>query len=192
MGVECEDVASLVRKLLICIGENPDREGLVQTPERVARAYETWFGGYKLDPREILKTEFSSEAYSQMILLRDISFHSMCEHHMVCFFGKIHIGYIPHKKIVGISKLARLVEVFSRRLQTQERMTDQIAHTFFDVCNPLGVGILCNGLHMCIRSRGVEQQGAVMTTSCLLGNFLADSTVRGEFLKLVGKQGALI
>lgn len=179
-------IQTLVKKLLVTIGEDPNREGLLKTPYRVAKAYEKWFGGYSQDPKAVLETTFSDEAYSQMVLLTGISFFSHCEHHLAPFYGKIHVGYIPRGKIVGISKLARLVEVYSRRLQTQERLTDQIAQTFFEVCNPLGVGVLCKGIHMCIRSRGVEQADTVMTTSSLLGNFLTENTVRVEFLRLVG------
>ena len=177
-----------VRTLLRWIGDDPDREGLRSTPERVAKAYEDWFGGYREDPVEFLRRTFQEvEGYDEMIVLRDIRFESHCEHHMAPIIGKVHIGYLPDRKIVGISKLARVVETFARRLQVQEAMTAQIAHCIQDVLMPKGVGVVVEGTHQCMTTRGVRKHGVAMITSQLLGHFRSDPRTRNEFLTMIGR-----
>ena len=177
-----------VRTLLRWIGDDPDREGLRSTPERVAKAYEDWFGGYREDPVEFLRRTFQEgEGYDEMIVLRDIRFESHCEHHMAPIIGKVHIGYLPARKIVGISKLARVVETFARRLQVQEAMTAQIAHCIQDVLKPKGVGVVVEGTHQCMTTRGVRKHGVAMITSQLLGHFRSDPRTRNEFLTMIGR-----
>lgn len=173
-----------VTALLTFIGEDPRREGLIDTPKRVIRAYSKLFGGYKEDPKTVLKTRFTNEEnYDQMVVLKDIEFYSTCEHHMIPFFGKAKIAYLPDKHYVGISKLARLLEVYARRLQVQERLTQQIAQAIDSYVHPLGVGVVIEAQHMCMTSRGVEKQHSKMVTSCLLGAFKEGAT-REEFMKL--------
>ena len=177
-----------VRTLLRWIGDDPDREGLRSTPERVAKAYEDWFGGYREDPVEFLRRTFQEvEGYDEMIVLRDIRFESHCEHHMAPIIGKVHIGYLPDRKIVGISKLARVVETFARRLQVQEAMTAQIAHCIQGVLKPKGVGVVVEGTHQCMTTRGVRKHGVAMITSQLLGHFRSDPRTRNEFLTMIGR-----
>ena len=177
-----------VRTLLRWIGDDPDREGLRSTPERVAKAYEDWFGGYREDPVEFLRRTFQEvEGYDEMIVLRDIRFESHCEHHMAPIIGKVHIGYLPARKIVGISKLARVVETFARRLQVQEAMTAQIAHCIQGVLKPKGVGVVVEGTHQCMTTRGVRKHGVAMITSQLLGHFRSDPRTRNEFLTMIGR-----
>ena len=177
---------SVVELMLRSIGEDPEREGLRDTPERVVRSWEKLFGGYEEDPEVILKTAFEeSENYDQMVLLRDIELYSTCEHHLLPFFGKVHIWYIPVKLVVGISKLARLAECFSRRLQIQEKMTKQIAEALDKHMKPRGVGVLVEAQHFCMTSRGVEKQNSVMVTSALIGCF-TEQNVKEEFQRLCG------
>lgn len=178
-------IEQLAKELIKEIGENPDREGLKDTPRRIAKSFEKIFGGYGKDPANIL-TEFDGENYDEMIICKDIDFYSNCEHHMQPFFGKISIGYIPDKKIVGISKLPRIVEIFSRRLQNQERLTMQIAKSLEKLLNPKGVGVVMTGKHLCMMARGVEKQNTTMITSSFKGLFKKDSKTRSEFLKLIG------
>ncbi|KKP39893.1 MAG: GTP cyclohydrolase, GTP cyclohydrolase I [Candidatus Peregrinibacteria bacterium GW2011_GWF2_33_10] len=175
-----------ITELLKYIDENPDREGLKKTPERVIKSYDKLFEGYKQDPKSVL-TVFDSEKYDEMIICKDIEFYSMCEHHMLPFFGKVHIGYIPREKIVGLSKMPRLVEIFARRLQTQERLTSQIAQTIRDLIDPIGVGVIIEAKHLCMMARGVEKQRSEMVTSSMLGAFKNSDKTRAEFLKLIGK-----
>jgi GTP cyclohydrolase I len=175
----------LVRRILLGIGEDPEREGLRKTPERVARALEFLTQGYDQDPRTIIGDALFSEDYSEMIIVRDIDFFSLCEHHIMPFYGKAHVAYIPDRRIVGISKLARLVECFARRLQVQERMTKQIADTLADVLQPMGVGVVVRAEHLCMRMRGVEKPNSVVVTSALLGAFQKRET-RQEFMNLIG------
>ena len=177
-----------IRKVLQEIGENPDREGLRDTPERVAKAYEYIFGGYKIEPEEILKKAIFTENSDEMIIVKDIEIYSMCEHHLLPFFGKCHIGYIPRGKIYGVSKLARVADAFARRLQVQERLTQQIAQTIMDPINASGVGVVIEAKHLCMMMRGVEKQNSVMTTSAMLGIFRSDSRTREEFLDLIAKK----
>lgn len=175
-----------VRHLLEMIGENPDREGLRNTPGRVVRALHELTAGYKDDPKKILSTVFTQK-YNEMVIVRDIEFWSLCEHHMLPFYGFVTIGYLPGKKIVGLSKLGRLVHCFARRLQVQERMTEEIADALMKNLHPLGVGVIVKAQHTCMRMRGVKSPG-VMVTSCLLGEF-RDPTTRSEFMALRAAQG---
>lgn len=175
-----EQAENNVRELLKYLGEDIEREGLKNTPKRVIKSYLRLFGGYNQKPEDILTT-FDSENYDQMVVLKDIEFYSTCEHHMLPFFGKAHVAYIPNEKIVGISKLARLVEIYSRRLQNQERLTKQIAEALMFHLKPKGVGVVMEGKHFCMIARGVEKQNAMMRTAELLGNFKDQSETREEF-----------
>ena len=176
----------LIAQVLSALGEDPRREGLLQTPHRVAKAYEFLTEGYRQDVEKVLNGAIFNERYSEMVIVKEIDFFSMCEHHMLPFFGRVHIAYIPNGKIVGLSKIPRIVEVFSRRLQVQERLTQQIAQTLFDALNPDGVGVVVEARHMCMMMRGVEKQNSVATTSAMLGTFRDDVKTRGEFLNLIG------
>jgi GTP cyclohydrolase I len=177
----------LVRELLDNLGEDPNREGLLKTPARVASMYEFLTRGYRQDVKQILNTAIFKEKYSEMVIVRDIDFYSLCEHHLIPFFGKVHIAYIPNGKIVGLSKLPRLVEVFARRLQVQERMTQQIADTIFETLHPDGVGVVIEAKHLCMIMRGVEKNNSMATTSAMLGAFRNDEKTRTEFLKLIDR-----
>jgi GTP cyclohydrolase I len=174
-----------VTDILRLIGEDPQREGLVKTPERVARSLGYLTKGYAEDPKSVINGALFTEDYSEMILLRDLDFFSMCEHHILPFFGKAHVAYIPKHRIVGISKLARLVEVFARRLQVQERLTTQVANMLMDELDPLGVGVVLRAEHLCMRMRGVEKQNSVVVTSAMLGVFRSHQETRQEFMTLV-------
>ncbi len=183
-----DEAEQAVRTLLGWIGDDPDREGLVGTPGRVVRAFEDWFSGYAEDPVEFLRrTFYEVDGYDEMIVLRDICFESHCEHHMAPIIGKAHVGYLPDRKVVGISKLARVVETFSRRLQVQETMTAQIAHCIQDVLKPKGVGVVVEGVHQCMTTRGIRKSGVAMITSQLLGDFRSDSRTRAEFLNIIDR-----
>jgi GTP cyclohydrolase I len=175
----------LVAETLRRLGEDPDREGLKKTPERVAKSMAWLTGGYRIDPMELLNKAIFTEKHESMVLVRDIEIYSMCEHHMLPFFGKAHIAYIPDGRIVGLSKLARLVDVFSRRLQVQERMTDQIADAMQCTLKPLGVGIVIECYHLCMMMRGVQKQNSRTVTSAVRGVFRDDQKTRDEFLGLV-------
>lgn len=175
----------LVEGLICSIGEDPERQGLRDTPSRVVKSWSTIFGGYKMDPKEILERRFASEKYDQMIVLRDIEMFSTCEHHMLPFYGKAHIAYIPNGHVVGLSKLARLVECFARRLQIQERLTQQIADALNEHCQPRGVAVMIEAQHLCMVARGVQKQNSVMSTSALRGLFKDEQKVREEFLCMV-------
>jgi GTP cyclohydrolase IA len=177
---EAEDA---VRTLIRWAGDDPAREGLIGTPGRVTRAYEEWFGGYGQDPRDYLERTFEEVAgYDEIVLLRDIRFASHCEHHMAPIIGRVHIGYLPRNRVVGISKLARLVEVYARRLQIQEKMTAEIAECLNAVLRPFGVGVVIEGTHQCMTTRGVHKSGVTMVTSRMLGTFRTKSETRNEFL----------
>tara|TARA_Y100000310_G_scaffold169011_1_gene169036 strand:- start:60 stop:602 length:543 start_codon:yes stop_codon:yes gene_type:complete len=169
----------LIKDVLKAIGDNPDREGLLDTPKRVVKSWETIFGGYKLTPEEVLTTQFS-ETYDEMVICKDIEFYSTCEHHLLPFYGKCHIGYLPNGKIVGLSKMPRLVEVFARRLQVQERLTEQIANSMMEILEPRGVGVIMEAKHHCVVCRGVQKQNSVMITSALKGLF-SEFNVKSEF-----------
>ena len=184
------EAEAAVRTLLEWIGDDPKREGLLGTPERVVRAYEDWFSGYNDDPIEFLRRTFREvKGYDEMIVLRDISFESHCEHHMAPIIGRVHIGYLPDRKVVGISKLARVVEAFARRLQVQESLTAQIANCIQNVLKPRGVGVVVEGVHQCMTTRGVRKHGVSMITSQLLGHFRSDPRTRAEFLSMIGRPG---
>jgi GTP cyclohydrolase I len=176
---------SAVRDMLELVGEDPDRDGLVKTPERVERAMRWLTRGYDLDAAEVIGDALFEEAHQNMIVVRDIEFYSMCEHHMLPFFGKAHVAYIPDGRIVGLSKVARVVDVFARRLQVQERLTDQIAEALDDALAPRGVGVVLEASHFCMMMRGVEKQGSRTLTSALRGAFREDASTRDEFLRLV-------
>ncbi len=177
-----------IRTLLRWAGDDPLREGLKDTPKRVARAYEDWFRGYHQDPMDYLRRTFEEvDGYDEMIVLRDISFESHCEHHMAPIIGKAHIGYLPRNKVVGISKLARVVEAFARRLQVQEAMTAQIASCIQEVLKPKGVGVVVEAVHQCMTTRGVHKEGVALITSQLLGDFRSDPRTRGEFMDIIGR-----
>ncbi|MEL6870302.1 MAG: GTP cyclohydrolase I FolE [Pseudomonadota bacterium] len=177
-----------VRTLLLWAGEDIRREGLIDTPARVARAYEDWFSGYKDNPIDFLLRTFEEvEGYDEMIVLRDINFESHCEHHMAPIIGKAHVGYLPDGKVVGISKLARVVEAFARRFQVQEKMTAQIANCIEDVLKPCGVGVIIEASHQCMTTRGIHKTGVSMVTSQMLGSFRSDARTRAEFLQMLGK-----
>ena len=174
-----------VREILLHIGENPKREGLRRTPARVAKAYEFLTKGYNEDINKVLNGAIFTEKYDEMVIVKDIDFFSLCEHHMLPFYGKAHVAYIPNGKIVGLSKVPRIIEVFARRLQVQERMTQQIAETLYEALEPDGVAVVIEGKHLCMMMRGVEKQNSVATTSAMLGSFREDERTRNEFLKLV-------
>ena len=179
-----------VRTLIRWAGENPAREGLVGTPDRVVRAYEEWFSGYGEDPEELLHRTFEEVGgYDEIVLLRDIRFTSHCEHHMAPIFGRAHIGYLPRHRVVGVSKLARLINVYARRMQIQERMTVEIADALERILQPFGVGVVIEGTHACMTTRGVQQQDATMVTSRLLGIFRERAETRQEFLSAIGFGG---
>ena len=181
-----KEIHEAVRKLLLWAGDDPDREGLVGTPDRVARAYKEFFAGYEQDPEEILRTTFEEvEGYDEMVLVKDIGVESHCEHHMVPIVGVAHIGYIPRKRVVGISKLARLVDLFGKRLQTQETMTAQIADTIDKVLQPKGVAVVIDANHQCMSTRGVHKTESSTITSRMLGTFRSDNKAREEFISLI-------
>lgn len=187
-----EQAEEAVRVLLRWAGDDPDREGLRDTPARVTRAYEEFFAGYNVDPREILARTFSEvDGYDEMVVLKDIRFESYCEHHMVPIVGRAHIAYLPKHRVVGISKLARLVDAFAKRLQIQEKMTVQIADALSEVLQPRGVGVILEAAHQCITTRGVHKPGVAMVTSRMVGSFRTDPSTRREFLAIVGNPGAL-
>ncbi|MGI9102310.1 MAG: GTP cyclohydrolase I FolE [Terriglobales bacterium] len=177
--------ADLVREMLVRLGENPEREGLVRTPERVQRAMEFLTKGYNEDPEAMLKSALFTVCYDEMVIVKDIEMFSLCEHHMLPFFGKVHIAYIPKGKVIGLSKLPRLVEIFSRRLQVQERMTTLIARTIQQVIEPQGVGVVVEARHLCMMMRGVEKQHSAAVTSAMFGCFRDEQETRDEFLALI-------
>ncbi|ABL65024.1 GTP cyclohydrolase I [Chlorobium phaeobacteroides DSM 266] len=183
---EISNLSGAVSMLLQGIGENPDREGLLKTPERVARSMRFLTRGYRQNPEELLKKAVFTESYDEMVLVRDIDIFSMCEHHLLPFFGKAHVAYIPDGKIVGLSKIGRVVEVFARRLQVQERLTQQIRDAIQDVLNPKGVAVVIEAKHLCMVMRGVEKLNSVTTTSAMSGEFISSPSTRSEFLRLIG------
>jgi GTP cyclohydrolase I len=181
-----EQAEAAVRTLLSWAGDDPRREGLIDTPKRVVTAFGDWFSGYGEDPTEYLQRTFEEvEGYDEMIVLRDIEFESHCEHHMAPIIGKAHVGYLPDGKVVGISKLARVVETYARRLQVQEKLTAQIAQVIQDVLQPRGVGVVIEGAHECMTTRGVHKRGVSMITSKMLGSFREDARTRAEFLQFI-------
>ncbi|NNG27355.1 MAG: GTP cyclohydrolase I FolE [Ignavibacteriaceae bacterium] len=180
-----EKVENLVNELLIEIGEDPAREGLLATPRRVAEAYEFLSSGYKMDIDEVMNKAVFNEKYDEMVLVKNIDFYSLCEHHMLPFYGKVHVAYIPDGKIIGLSKIPRLVEIFSRRLQVQERMTQEIADTLDEYLQPKGVAVVSEAFHMCMMMRGVQKQNSSATTSAVHGVFKEDARTRSEFINLI-------
>ena len=185
---EAEDA---VRTLIRWTGEDPNREGLAGTPDRVVRAYEEWFAGYNMDPHEILKRTFEeTDGYDEMVVLRDIRFESYCEHHIAPIIGKAHVAYLPSERVVGISKLARLVEAFAKRLQIQEKMTAQIANAIQDELQPHGVAVVIEAAHQCMTTRGIHKPGTQMVTSRMTGAFRTNEKTRREFLAMIGTPGS--
>ena len=183
-----QEAEQAVHTLLRWAGEDPSREGLADTPKRVALAYEEWFRGYNEDPVSFLQRTFEEvDGYDEIIVLKDITFESHCEHHMAPIIGKAHVGYLPNDKVVGISKLARVVEAFARRFQVQEKMTAQIANCIEDVLNPKGVGVVIDASHQCMTTRGIHKSDVSMVTSRMLGTFRKDARTRDEFLRMIGK-----
>jgi GTP cyclohydrolase I len=183
-GIDKPRIEAAVREILIAIGENPDREGLRRTPRRVAEAYQELFSGLRQDPRDYLGTSFD-EDHREMVVLRDISFASLCEHHLLPFTGTAHVGYIPHGRIVGLSKLARLVEGYARRPQVQERLTSEIADAVMDELQPDGCGVVVEAVHTCMTIRGINKAGATMITSAMRGGFRTRPETRAEFLAIL-------
>ena len=180
-----DPIADLVDSLLVELGENPRRPGLRDTPDRVARALRELTDGYNLKPEEVIADAIFEQDYDEMVLVKDIPFYSLCEHHMLPFFGQVHVGYLPKGRVVGLSKIPRLVEVFSRRLQIQEQLTNQVADALNTSLTPKGVGVVVEARHLCMEMRGVETPGGRMITSCMLGTFRRDPRTRSEFLDLV-------
>jgi GTP cyclohydrolase IA len=180
----------LIRQLLVALGEDPAREGLVRTPHRVDKALRFLTSGYAADIDQVLNNALFTVDYSEMVIVRDIDFYSLCEHHLLPFFGKCHVAYIPQHHVIGLSKIPRLVDVFARRLQVQERMTNQIAETIRQKIDPLGVAVVCEGTHLCMSMRGVEKQNSFAVTSAMLGSFRENTRTRMEFLELIrGRAG---
>ncbi len=181
-----EEAEAAVRTMLAWTGDNPDREGLIETPKRVVRAYEQFFAGYEMDPKEVLSKVFEEvEGYDEMVIVKDIRVESHCEHHIVPILGKAHVGYLPNKRIVGISKLARVVDIFGKRLQTQEVMTAQIANVINEVLEPRGVAVVMNAKHQCMTTRGVHKPESSTITSTMLGAFRDNPDTRAEFMNLI-------
>jgi GTP cyclohydrolase IA len=185
MSKKRSELERLVRRQLELLGEDPERDGLKNTPLRVSKALEFLTSGYALNPKRVLNDALFDVKSDEMVIVKDIDFYSLCEHHMLPFFGKCHIAYLPSDKVVGLSKLPRLVDVFARRLQVQERMTHEIAQTIMDLIKPVGVGVVIEGQHLCMMMRGVEKQNSYAITSAMLGSFREDARTRGEFLNLI-------
>jgi GTP cyclohydrolase I len=178
-----------VRTLLRWAGDDPSREGLLDTPSRVVRAYEEWFEGYAIDPEDFLRRTFEeTDGYDEMVVLRDIGIESFCEHHLAPIIGKAHVAYLPHKRVVGISKLARVIEAYAKRMQIQEKLTAQIANTIGEVLRPRGVAVVIEAAHQCMTTRGVHKPGVSMVTSRMLGAFRTDHKTRREFLSIIGRE----
>lgn len=180
-------IAEHYQEIIRLLGENPDREGLIRTPERVSKAMQFLMQGYEQDPEEIIRSAMFTEDYRQMVIVKDIDFYSMCEHHLLPFFGKAHVAYIPNKKITGLSKIARIVEVYARRMQVQERMTTQIKECIQRTLNPMGVMVIIEAQHLCMQMRGIQKQHSITTTSDFTGIFEQAKT-REEFVSLIGKK----
>ncbi|MDA9372885.1 GTP cyclohydrolase I FolE [Pelagibacterales bacterium] len=181
-----------VRTLISFVGEDPDREGLLDTPKRVVKAYQDWYGGYNQDPKEVLNKTFSEiEGYDEIIMLKDIRVESHCEHHMAPFIGSAHVAYLPNKRVVGISKLARITRIFSKRMQVQEKLTAEIANCLQQVLKPRGVAVVIEAQHECMTTRGINEPGISMVTSQLLGKFRTDASTRKEFYSMI-QQGSIL
>jgi GTP cyclohydrolase IA len=182
-------IASYVEQMLTLLGEDPSRDGLQRTPERVEKALEFLTGGYRTDIQQIVNGAFYEVKYDEMVVVKDIEFFSLCEHHMLPFFGKVHVAYLPKARVIGLSKIPRIVDAFARRLQIQERLTQQVAQTLQEVLDPVGVGVICEARHLCMMMRGVEKQHSGATTSAMLGAFRRRKETRDEFLSLVSHKG---
>ena len=180
-------LTSIVRSLLTELGENAGRDGLRETPERVARSLSFLTHGYSVDPRAVVGDALFEAEYDEMVVVRDVEVYSLCEHHLLPFYGRCHIAYLPGDKIIGLSKLARLVEVYARRLQVQERLTTDIANSISEILEPKGVGVVIEAHHLCMMMRGIEKQNSLAVTSCMLGQFRTDARTRTEFLSLIGR-----
>ena len=191
-AVEHLRLEEAVRELLLSVGEDPAREGLVETPDRVARMYGELLSGYRVNPDELINGALFDETYDDMIIVRDIEYYSLCEHHLIPFFGRAHVAYIPKGRIIGLSKIPRVVDMFARRLQVQEKMTRQIADFLMTVLRPQGVAVVVEGAHLCAMMRGVSKANARMTTSAMLGNFRKDSRTRQEFLAHIARNPARV
>ena len=178
-------VAPLVKDMLAALGEDPKRQGLLRTPERVEQALQFLTSGYRVDIEKVLNNAFYEVKYDEMVVVKDIEFFSLCEHHILPFFGKVHVAYLPHKRVIGLSKIPRIVDAFARRLQIQERLTQEIAQTLQDALDPVGVGVICEARHFCMMMRGVEKQHSGAMTSSMLGAFRSQKETRDEFLALV-------
>lgn len=185
--MDIEGIEKAVEEILVGIGENPEREGLLRTPRRVAKAYKELLSGYRMDPQALINNAVFDVVYDQMVIVRDIEFSSMCEHHMLPFIGRAHVAYIPSDKVIGLSKIPRIVDLFAKRLQVQERMTTQIADYIDTVLKPKGVAVVVEGVHMCMMLRGVKKHDARMTTSAMLGQFRDDPATRMEFLDNISR-----
>src|SRR5450432_4395103 len=186
--MDTDKIAKLVHQLLLEIGEDPKREGLLKTPQRVAAAYEFLTSGYRIDPERLLNGAIFTQETNSMVIVKNIEVYSMCEHHMLPFFGRCHIGYIPNGRVFGVSKLARLVDMYARRLQLQERLTDQISQAVMESVDAKGVGVMIEARHLCMMMRGVEKQNSVMVTSSVVGQFRDSVATREEFLGLIGNR----
>lgn len=185
--MDLDGIETSVKKILTSIGEDPEREGLLRTPQRVAKSYLELLSGYRMDPKALINDAIFSVSYDQMVIVRDVEFYSMCEHHMLPFMGRVHVAYIASDKVIGLSKIPRIVELFSRRLQVQERMTTQIAKYLDVVLQPKGVAVVAEGIHMCMMLRGVKKHDARMTTSSMIGVFREDMSTRMEFLDHISR-----
>jgi len=187
MTKQFDQLEKITRNLIETIGEDPSREGLLKTPKRVAKSWEYFSEGYRADVNNIINEAVFHEDCSEMVVVRDIEFFSMCEHHMIPFFGRAHVGYLPNGKVIGLSKIPRIVDMFSRRLQLQERLTSQVANTLKEVLKPIGVAVVMEGRHLCMQMRGVEKQNSYASTSAMLGQFRKSAQTRAEFLSIIGK-----
>jgi len=183
-----ETIAALMREVLARLGENPDREGPVRTPARVEEALRILTEGYRKNVDEIVNDALFTVNYDEMVVVRDIEFFSLCEHHMLPFYGKMHVAYLPNEKVIGLSKIPRIVDMFARRLQVQERLTQQVAETIQEITDPRGVGVICHARHFCMMMRGVEKQHSAAVTSAMLGAFRHERATREEFLSLTARQ----
>ena len=187
MTKKFDQLEKITKNLIETIGEDPYREGLLKTPQRVAKSWEYFSEGYRADLDNIINEAVFHEDCSEMVVVRDIEFFSMCEHHMIPFFGRAHVGYLPNGKVIGLSKIPRIVDMFSRRLQLQERLTSQVANTLEEVLTPIGVAVVMEGRHLCMQMRGVEKQNSYASTSAMLGQFRKSAETRAEFLSIIGK-----
>jgi len=187
MSIDLKKIEKATENILQAIGENPNRDGLIKTPKRVAKAFEEICSGYFKDPKEVLNDALFDSTNNEMVIVRDIEFYSMCEHHILPFFGRVHVAYIPDKKVVGLSKIPRMVEVFARRLQIQEQLTEQIADAIMDVVKPKGVGVVIHARHMCMEMRGVKTKHSYTSSSALRGVFLEEKT-RNEFFNIINSE----